>query len=434
MSVGGCGGAAAPSASTGGTDGSGGVRAAGAVTTGGSASSPAIDVGGSAGAATSALSDPCAAGPCDPHAICLSAATDHECQCVLPWYCDGTNCQRDGDENWSFETWAPGAPPVGFHVLPPENVVVAEEDGTAADGAHSASITWTTADNRDLLAGAYLPVIPGATYTAHWWVYDADAQARVRPWIGFYDPDFALTTTHYAGTYSKDATGWREYTDSNVAPTSGVSWVRSGLRLYDVGGSARGTVLVDGFDLTEQVAFQPTDGVLDVLPGKPSSPARLPAFRDDIRAALNDQGVLYLALPGFDATIDQRLAVWLDRPHDAATVEAPGSEPLILPAPTDHGVLLVLDYQGADRTCSWLVTSPGVPFKSAPASNCSAGAGSTLEGAVDLVVIAGLEKAASLPEECGFWLASPGTASPLPSEIAISNRSSLLIGRVPIAP
>jgi hypothetical protein len=386
------------------------------------------------GTGPEAATDPCVSGPCDPHAICLSNPPGYQCLCPLPWYGDGSRCQRDDDQNWGFETWTATASPPGFLISPPDNVAIAEATGTAAEGERAASVTWTTVDNRDLVAGDYLPAVPGQTYTAHWWVYDADPQGRVRPWLGFYGPDFVQTSTHYAGTYSKDASGWREYTDSTVAPATGASWVRSGLRLYDVNDSARGAVFVDAFDLTQPVEFQPTDGVLDDLPGKPDAPPGVPGGPADLRVALSDRGLLYVALLGVDTSVDRRVAVWLAPPDESATVAAPWSDPMVLPAPRDQGLLGVLTYRAADRACTWLVSSPGVDFQSAPGSACSGATGTLLEGTIDLVATAGLDGPANLPATCGFWVASPGAVSPLVSDIVLASRARLLVGRVVTEP
>ena len=151
---------------TGGVSGSGGSpNGDGAAGVAGSPSPGPEPMGGSG---PDAMSDPCAAGPCDPHAICLDSPPGYQCVCPLPWFGDGASCQKDDDQNWGFETWTGGASPPGFQLVPPDSVAIAEAAAAAAEGQHAAAVTWTTVDNRDLVAGAYLPVIPGQTYTAHW--------------------------------------------------------------------------------------------------------------------------------------------------------------------------------------------------------------------------------------------------------------------------
>jgi len=149
----------------------------------------------------------------------------------------------------------------------------------------------------------------------------------------------------------------------------GCAWVRSGLRLYDVDGAARGAVVVDA-SISPASRVPAYGRLLDDLPGKPTLRRACPVHG---RPASGPQRprVLYVALVGVDATSDRQVAVWLGPPDESATVAAPWSDAGALAGSADQGLLVVLAYQAADRVCAWVVSSPGADFGSAPASSCS---------------------------------------------------------------
>jgi len=173
--------------------------------------------------------------------------------------------------------------------------------------------------------------------------------------------------------------------------------------------------------------------VLDAVPGKPNSPPGVPGGPADLRVALNDRGVLYVALLGLDTAIDHRVAVWLAPPDESATVAVPWSEAMVLPAPGDQGLLGVLTYQAADRACAWWVSSPGLDFQSVRNRPAPAGTGALLEGTIDLVATAGSMDPRTCPKLADSG-SRRGAASPLVSDIALANRARLLVGRIVTEP
>jgi hypothetical protein len=328
----------------------------------------------------------------------------------------------DDDHNWGFEDWSL-LPPPGFALVPPEQVTVAPADGTSAVGQCAATLAWSTSDNRDLVATAYLRATSGTTYTAHWWIYDTDPLGRARPWLGFFAPDLSETSRHYAGVYSKDAMEWLEYTDQAAAPATGVTWVRSGLRMYDVTASGAGTLSVDAFDLTQPVVFNPTDGVLDsaAVP-EVTLPDGL-----QIRAALNDQGTLYLSIPLLDPPSDQLVALWLGAPDGTSAISVPTATPTVLPSPAAQRLVLLLDYQASLGSCSWSALSTALAPMGLGNANCASG--SVLEAAVDLVATQGVTRPAELVSALALWAGSPGSQV-VATDVALWHRANLLVGRV----
>jgi len=346
------------------------------------------------------------------------------------------------DSNWGFEeTWAAGE-------APPDLVVggalqAAPVGSPVSRGSQAAGLLLADPAGGTLRIARPFPCPPaGQAVTFHAWVHDADPAATARPvvWLA------GLATP--GGLASADEGAFVELTaraDIQGAPLP--DFVGGGLLLEPAAGwDGDAALTCDDFDLTLRQPFLAGDGALDAFPDSlPAAPPQLAAAPEPLHAALNDQGVLYLAgARGIPGSTDKMIFAWLGGPHPVDRVPLPWSKAGELAGPAPGGRLLALVEEPGAGFCGFWEWD-GASWTERAGGSCAGGA--VLEGALD---VAGPGGAPALPAVLAVASAQVSTwdggalwsASQTPACVACDDdalgadetlgvhRASVLVGRI----
>lgn len=335
--------------------------------------------------------------------------------------------------NFDFEDWTTTDPPPAFAKTPDTSFTIVAETTGVAVGASSASVTWTTTDDRDLVHVPTHTVTDAVRHTFHAWVYDDDPSGRTRLAI---TPGAAATV--YDTTYSTDAMQWQELTLA-VTPAVGDD-VTVSMRFYDVGTPfTMATLYLDAWALTVPTPWT-LDGTVDVTAFDISTGAGLVA-------AVNDDGRIYVSHPAA-AGYDRFLYVWLGGADGTAAVPAPWAKSGSIAGPITGGALLVLAQEEASTYCEWRVWNPTAAtwFPFTAGASCYDGA--SIEGQIDPTAFGLMPEA--LPAQIAFASTAYGTndgdalisamqvpasadadGDVDPNEVSAWHRALLLAGQLP---
>ncbi len=389
---------------------------------------------------------------CDANATCTNTTGSFTCTCNWPYYGDGTACTAPSDLNWDFEDWTYTDPPKDFEKSSASSFSLTDETSNVNDGAHSCNVTWKTQSNRDLTAAMYATASVGTEYTAHIWMLDNDPAGRARPFLSFYSSLTTSPTNSFSSNvYSADSPNWAEYTWTAAAP-AGTAFVRGSVRFYDYGSNfTSATIYVDDFDLTQHVTFDSTDSTVDTLTGKPAAPPEIIASPLAVYTAVNDQGMLYAAMPpATGSTGDHFLIVWVGGVDPSSTIAMPWTKNGTVAAPAAGGSVFVLAQEQSNAYCEWDMWNTSSSSWAKVSNDCSGASNGVLEGTVDLVANLGVASAADVPGMLDYSALETGTndgdslnqslqtpaCSPScdpnvdASEVLAMHRARLLVGRV----
>jgi len=153
--------------------------------------------------------------------------------------------------NGDFESWTvngTGGPPDNW-TNDNSGFTSTQEGTTVHGGTYSVNLTWTSSSNQDFVSDM-IAVTAGELYTISAWMYDNDAQGRLRLCFEWYDVAQDYISASYSGSYSEDAGAWTEYTYATNAVAT-AAYCKILIRQYDVSPFTAATVYVDDVTLFE---------------------------------------------------------------------------------------------------------------------------------------------------------------------------------------
>jgi hypothetical protein len=164
--------------------------------------------------------------------------------------------------NPGFESWSGGLPDSWTTTGSPTGITITEETTTIHAGTRSAKLEWTNTDA--VWIQQSVPINGGTDYSYSCWVYDNDANGRVRLYIRFRNIGGSLVGTALSSSYSVDSTSWQELTiATSAAPADAVS-AEFQLRCYDESGWA-GSAVAYMDDASMQGDTSDTTPPVDIL-------------------------------------------------------------------------------------------------------------------------------------------------------------------------
>lgn len=155
--------------------------------------------------------------------------------------------------NWGFEEASDADPPPDFTKVG-AYITAARTTTQKYSGAAACKVTWTSVDNQDLVAGQFIPVVPGQKVTVSAWALDSDPAGKGRMSMTFYKADMTtVVSSQFSGSYTADGTAWAQVSFAYTAPAE-AAYVRGFMRFYDVAPAFAGsaTLYVDDWSTTVQ--------------------------------------------------------------------------------------------------------------------------------------------------------------------------------------
>ena len=160
--------------------------------------------------------------------------------------------------NGDMESWVTngaGGPPDNWTIT--SSMSAAQEGTIVHGGTYSASCTFTSTSNQDLIQEITTGISPDTDYNVSAWAYDNDTAGRVRLWCYWLNSS-GITGSGIGSNYTTDTGTWSELTPDAGNPLtspSDATGFRFVFRFYDVSpwdGDA--TLYVDDAKITEVVA------------------------------------------------------------------------------------------------------------------------------------------------------------------------------------
>lgn len=135
--------------------------------------------------------------------------------------------------NWGFEEASDADPPPDFTKVG-AYIAAARTTTQKYSGTASCKVTWTSVDNQDLVAGQFIPILPGQKASVSAWVLDSDPAGKGRLSMTFYKSDMTtVVSSQFSGTYTVDGAQWAQVSFAYTAPAE-AAYVRGFMRFYDV--------------------------------------------------------------------------------------------------------------------------------------------------------------------------------------------------------
>lgn len=145
--------------------------------------------------------------------------------------------------NWGFEEASDADPPPDFTKVG-AFITAARTTTQKYSGMASCKVTWTSVDNQDLVAGQFIPILPGQKASISAWALDSDPAGKGRLSMSFYKSDMTtVVSSQFSGTYTVDGAQWAQVGFAYTAPAE-AAYVRGFMRFYDVAPTFAGSATI----------------------------------------------------------------------------------------------------------------------------------------------------------------------------------------------
>jgi hypothetical protein len=154
--------------------------------------------------------------------------------------------------NWGFEEASDADPPPDFTKVG-AYIAAARTTTQKYSGTASCKVTWTSVDNQDLVAGQFIPILPGQKASISAWVLDSDPAGKGRLSMTFYKSDMTtVVSSQFSGAYTVDGAQWAQVSFAYTAPAE-AAYVRGFMRFYDVAPAFTGSATLYMDDWTTSI-------------------------------------------------------------------------------------------------------------------------------------------------------------------------------------